>query len=457
MFAELGEVHITELDMSIYTNDTDSYSEVPEDVMVKQGYRYKELFEVFTRQSENIDTVTFWGMADDHTWLKTWPIDRINLPLPFDEALQAKYAYWGMIDPEQLPVLNQTVEIGKGTPEIDGKSDDVWAARSGIVLQATDALTTSFKTSWDAENLYLLVETQGEIVEGETIDVFIDVNNGKTEIVEGDDLHFTFQNGTCADCEGVVYAYAADEVGSGLEVAIPLEGAAAGGEIGFDIRVTRDSEPFSWNDRTHSQDVDTSKYGNLAFVEAAKMTTAVPGTPVIDGEEDEVWASAEEVETAVWVLGDSGSTATVKTLWDDTHLYVYMVVTDALLSKAASNPWEQDSIEVYVDQNNAKTTSYQADDGQYRINFDNEQSFLGGAAAEKISSATKVTPEGYIVELAIELDAVQPQVGTVIGFDAQVNNDEDGDGVRNSVVIWNDPTGLSYQNTSRLGLLMFGQ
>ncbi|MBE2223964.1 MAG: endo-1,4-beta-xylanase, partial [Anaerolineae bacterium] len=197
-FAELGEVHITEMDMSLYTNDTDSYSEVPEDLLVKQGYRYKALFEVFARQADKIDTVTFWGMADDHTWLKTWPIDRINLPLPFDEALQAKYAYWGIIDPDQLPVFTQVLESSQGTPEIDGMTETVWAAQAGINLQASDSLTTSFKTSWDAETLYLFVETQGGTADGETVDLFIDMNNGKTAVYEGDELHLTFQDGVCA-------------------------------------------------------------------------------------------------------------------------------------------------------------------------------------------------------------------------------------------------------------------
>ena len=51
------------------------------------------------------------------------------------------------------------------------------------------------------------------------------------------------------------------------------------------------------------------------------------------------------------------------------------------------------------------------------------------------------------------LDAVEPRAGTLLGFDFQVNNDELGDGVRTSVVTWNDPTGESFRNTSRFGVL----
>ncbi|MEZ4621072.1 MAG: endo-1,4-beta-xylanase [Caldilineaceae bacterium] len=101
-FAELGQVHITEFDMSIYTNNTDSYESVPEAVLVRQGERYRELFDIFKRNSDLIGSVTFWGMADDHTWLKTWPTTRLNLPLPFDEQLQPKEAFWGIVDPSRL-------------------------------------------------------------------------------------------------------------------------------------------------------------------------------------------------------------------------------------------------------------------------------------------------------------------------------------------------------------------
>ena len=459
-FAELGEVHITEVDMSIYTNDTDSYNEVPEEIMVLQGYRYKELFEVFSQQAEHIDSITFWGMADDHTWLSFWPIDRINLPLLFDESLQAKHAYWGIMDPDRLPVLNVRLNVAKATPEIDGELDGLWESQPWIQLDSGDDLALGYQTRWDEENLYVFVMAEGTDYDLETIDLFIDRNNGKTQTYEGDEQHLIIQGGECVVCEGVVLAGAGDDTSHTLEIAISLsESVVVGDELGFDIRVTRASapdSPVSWNDRDHTQDSDTSKYGILSLIEPAKMTTAVRGTPNIDAEEDDIWAEAETVETEVWVLGDSGATGTVKTMWDDEHLYVYFTVTDAQLSKEAGNPWEQDSIEVYVDQNNAKTTTYEGDDGQYRINFNNEQSFLGGATADKITSASRITDDGYVIELAILLDAIEPQEGMIIGFEFQVNNDEDGSGVRDSVVTWNDPTHLSYQNTSRFGLLQLG-
>ncbi|HMB25038.1 MAG TPA: endo-1,4-beta-xylanase, partial [Anaerolineales bacterium] len=96
VFASLGvKVHVTELDMSLYPDDTSSYTTIPDELLARQGHRYKEIFEVLKRHAESIGSVTFWGMADDHTWLKTFPTTRLDLPLLFDEDLQAKPAYWG--------------------------------------------------------------------------------------------------------------------------------------------------------------------------------------------------------------------------------------------------------------------------------------------------------------------------------------------------------------------------
>ncbi|MBN2389990.1 MAG: endo-1,4-beta-xylanase [Anaerolineae bacterium] len=466
MFAELGEVHITELDMSIYTNDVDSYDEVPEEVLIKQGYRYKEIFEVFRSHAADIGSVTFWGLADDHTWLTGHPIDRINLPLLFDEELQAKWAYWGIMDPSQLPVPIKEYFVSWATPVVDGMTETLWEILPWVEIGSTGTMTASYQARWDdANNLYVIVKVEDPTANpGDKVEVFVDQNNGKTETYEADDRYYTFPSQTFL---GMNYIIITDTQGYVLEARLPLsETLEAGKRVGFDVRVTdgSDDSVLSWNDPTHSQLTNPSQFGTLILIDEIKLTTAIEGTPVIDGYADALWTDATEIETDVWVAGTNGATAKVKTMWDENHLYVYAVVSDTLLSKESANPWEEDSIEVFVDQNNAKTTSYEADDGQYRVNFDNEQSFGGAASADTLTSATRVivgTPEtllidgAYIVEAAITLTHVMPEPGVFIGFDFQVNDDENGDGVRDSVVVWSDPTGQSYQNTSQLGVLQF--
>lgn len=107
MFSALGvDNQITELDVSVYDNANQRYDASPADLLVKQGYRYKELFDTFRQLKGKISAVTFWGLADDHTWLTKFPVNRQDWPLLFDAQLQAKPAYWGIVDPQRLPPKN---------------------------------------------------------------------------------------------------------------------------------------------------------------------------------------------------------------------------------------------------------------------------------------------------------------------------------------------------------------
>ena len=60
------------------------------------------------------------------------------------------------------------------------------------------------------------------------------------------------------------------------------------------------------------------------------------------------------------------------------------------------------------------------DEDVIALTFKNVQAYNGNAKAELIKSATKIVPGGYIVELAIKLDAIKLQAGMLIGFDFQV-------------------------------------
>ncbi|MFC6232950.1 sugar-binding protein [Paenibacillus allorhizosphaerae] len=58
-----------------------------------------------------------------------------------------------------------------------------------------------------------------------------------------------------------------------------------------------------------------------------------------------------------------------------------------------------------------------------------------------------------MVEASISWIGTPPKSNDLIGFDLQFNNDEDGDGIRDSISIWNDTSGQSYKSTSNYGLL----
>jgi endo-1,4-beta-xylanase len=106
-YAALGlDVHITELDISIYTRDysSDDHSkwyngnDLNEEYQDRLAARYKEFFDMFRRNADKIQNVTLWGISDDNTWLSEFDSGRPDHPLLFDKHLQPKKAFDAIMD-----------------------------------------------------------------------------------------------------------------------------------------------------------------------------------------------------------------------------------------------------------------------------------------------------------------------------------------------------------------------
>ncbi|MBT2759551.1 endo-1,4-beta-xylanase [Mesobacillus foraminis] len=108
MFADLGlDNQITELDVSLYgwppRPAYPTYDAIPASEFERQAVRYNDLFELYERLGDKISNVTFWGIADNHTWLN----DRAeqyndgvgkDAPFVFDEDYNVKPSYWAIMD-----------------------------------------------------------------------------------------------------------------------------------------------------------------------------------------------------------------------------------------------------------------------------------------------------------------------------------------------------------------------
>ena len=133
LFPDLDQ-QITELDVSLYNagdNTSNFAPTVPPLLIAEQGWLYKQYFDALRNLSGKISSVTFWGFADDDTWLDSFPINRLDLPLPFDTGLQAKPAFWGMIDPSQLPGAGLTFAVSSTTDIGDGRVYTLTATNGG--------------------------------------------------------------------------------------------------------------------------------------------------------------------------------------------------------------------------------------------------------------------------------------------------------------------------------------
>ena len=106
LYSSLGlEVHVTELDLSLYIpgvmyNSSTFYTQATftEALQIQQAERYRAFFELFRRHADQITSVTFWGIADDNTWLSEFSSGRKDFPLLFDNAHNPKKAYDAVID-----------------------------------------------------------------------------------------------------------------------------------------------------------------------------------------------------------------------------------------------------------------------------------------------------------------------------------------------------------------------
>lgn len=465
-FSELGlEIHITELDITVYERRTQSFSTISDELLNEQGHRVKDLFTIIDKYKEYITSITFWGLTDEHTWLRWYFVERNDWPLPFDEEQRAKPFYWGMVDPEKLaPRINKAKAI-QGTAEIDGKEDEIWQFDEYFPNPpASENLDAEVKTLWDKEYLYILLKVSDESPgKDDAIVFFIDEKNEKSDSLDENDRIMEFSlNSDWKDTKDSVF----NKTDSGyiFEARIPFEYIEGSEDIsmGLDIQVKNgDQLSIKWNDKNNIAGQLPKYWGTLNFVAAPSGAIAHYGTAEIDGIRDEKYNMGNPLAVEKFIQGIEdeenvfqGATAKAWVLWDENALYVYMEVNDPVLSTASGIVYMQDSMEVFIDENNNKTTSYEQDDGQFRVNFKNEQSFGSTGSVDGFESATQIIEDGYAVEVKIPYRSLTSQDGTIIGFDLQVNDDQ-GSGARDSIAKWNDPTNDSWQSTAGFGVLIF--
>jgi endo-1,4-beta-xylanase len=188
--------------------------------------------------------------------------------------------------------------------------------------------------------------------------------------------------------------------------------------------------------------------------------TAIEGTPEIDGKIDQAWKEAPRVEVikAVDALltidGDKMATASVRVLWDADHVYALWQVKDANLSAQASDPWAQDSVEIFLDENQKRTAWYESDDAQYRVSCEGTLSGQGtGFDQSNLKAAARKTKNGYVVEMSIKIQEAKLESGRKLGVELQVNDDP-GTGERGAVAKWNHTEDDSWEDTSNFGTLL---
>ena len=428
-----GKVQLTELDFKA-SSTYDGTAATKESEYTKMAYCHKNLYEAIKalkNEGTNVSGLTVWGVIEPNSWLHSQSNvggganGSAQCPLLFDGNYKAKPAYWAYVDASQLKPAIQKVTI---TEAKDGNiAGETYTIDQGEVQ-------AEFIPVWDAAGLTVQVKVKDTTAnDADAVTVYVDPKNSASDITPD---------------KVTVTRTAAAEIAGGYQatVKVPMENLKVAQQIGLDVVVNNDGKTESFNDLTGNQE-SSSKYYAVATMKPG--IEKIPyGTISVDGEEDAAWNNA--VNIPLTINKGSEASANAKVLWDDDNLYVYATIKDAVLDKTGAQTHEQDSLEVFIDEDNGKTASYGEDDKQYRINYDNEQSFNGKKClAENVKSKTKTIDGGYVVEAAFKWTDIKSANGTKIGLEFQINDAKDGK--RTGTLSWYDETGMGWSGSNVYG------
>jgi hypothetical protein len=180
---------------------------------------------------------------------------------------------------------------------------------------------------------------------------------------------------------------------------------------------------------------------------------------VIDGDLDENWFFTEGIQLQNDVIGGvtgfDDFSASVHLLYDLENLYLLFIVLDERrMADSTYSPWDDDSVEVFLDGANNRGLIYDFDDEQYVFVINSDDVWTQQGNSLDVESATLETPYGYQMEVKIPWlnVGVIPFDGLEVGFDIHVNDDDDG-GTRDTKLAWYATSDNSYQLPRMFGTL----
>jgi len=205
---------------------------------------------------------------------------------------------------------------------------------------------------------------------------------------------------------------------------------------------------------TATDQVQVTVSGSTGPQPGTVTASQLSGTLSIDGSLSETaWTTTNAVSKTV--IGTANNTVSYGVLWDNTNLYVGVKVLDASLNGNATDLWNGDAVEVMIDANNNKLSSYDGHDNQL-IQAYNSTALFSKVSISGVQHAWAPISGGYSVEMAIPWSqlGLTPVAGLSIGFDI-ANDDDDAGGGRTAQAVWYG-TINDYQSTAGFGTLVLG-
>jgi hypothetical protein len=289
---------------------------------------------------------------------------------------------------------------------------------------------TSFSVQWLG---------QVEPAYSEAYTIYADVNGAVSILVNGQVLasHWTDTGPPINRYQGAITLTANTKYS--IEVDYFTNGAA----------VTTDLIQLGWESASQAAGYIPRQY---LFSGAALNPTPTPQTPsscqslasgiTVNGALNEwPWSTGGWTTVNRTVIGNAyGATASFKTLWDPSNLYLGVTIMDSHLTTGNPTIYDNSVVELYLDATDSRTVSITGSDFEYFFPAGSSMATESQGMTTGVTLATSTIPGGYVVEASIPWSTLglgNPVPGQVLGFDLGLDVNHNGGQCRDGQLIWN--------------------
>ncbi|MFC1569621.1 sugar-binding protein [bacterium] len=405
---------------------------------------------------------------------------------------------------QQQPEVILDIPMAAYHPIIDGDMDELWFSVASNPLEkqnTTDASApdnwldsfASFKMMVDENNVYMFIQVYDDVIntshadpwENDSFEFYFDGDNSKNNAATGydaNDVQYRYVYGQVGEntgnAPGSKGRFKNTDHGYNLELHIPANDMTFnlvpdhvfGFEVQFNDNDTgKRDHILKWWSESNNSGQDPSLFGTARTTDyIAACPTIIPevtGAPVIDGSgADAVWDNVpwfscnHFTDRANGVLfnppldladvdGCNDCRFNYKLMWQGNMLYFYADVFDDVINTSHNDYWMNDCFQIFIDGNNDKTVSVDANDCEYTFEYsDTPTSDLAFAP----------TGPGWTVEVQMDLSnepGITPVVGHLMGLDIKLNDNDTG--ARDLMSAWWSDDDLTWSTPGVRGTVQF--
>ena len=169
--------------------------------------------------------------------------------------------------------------------------------------------------------------------------------------------------------------------------------------------------------------------------------------PIIDGEIDEVWETTAEIETE-FNRENGFAYGHIRILWDEDTLYVLALVVDSTVDEIGDDS-NTNLVNFWVSETASDEKAFGNVPGDWHLGVNQAGKtsyYCGEDLTDFATCKARIDPDymsvgGYVVEAAIPLKTSDYNYSAdgIIGFAVSIDDDVDGDNVRDSYCATQDP------------------